>query len=778
MESINNALADLLQTVQTPGEFYAAGNCPMHLPLIEVDGVGPIALPLLPAQAAQLIATAERAPYGRSGETLVDTAVRRTWQIGADRVRITGRHWPEMLASIVERAGTGLGAGAGVASELYKMLIYDEGSFFVSHRDTEKSAGMFATLIIALPSVHAGGELVLRHRGREVRLAMRCTEPSEAEYAAFYADCLHEVLPVTSGCRLALVYNLLRKGKGRLPRPPLYDRETAALSRLLRRWGDEKSEEAEGAGEAPAGEDRSTKLVYPLEHAYTPAELSFAALKGADAAAAGVLAAAAQDAACELHVALLRIEESGAAEPTGYSGSRHYRRYRDRHDDDDEDGDSDEEFEVGEIFDRVLTLAHWSRTDGRVAALGTWPFTDVELCPGDALQDMDPDEQHFEEATGNEGASFERSYQRAALVLWPRSRRLAVLARAGFDASLPYLADLAERWARAGAEQGDAHWREAHALVGQILGCWPVHTNARAQEGKSAVATVLTLLVRLQDSEQIDAMLAGATTAGAYGAGDNSAIVHALKLLPAPRAGELLRAAVQANADLHIGGCADLLARASAVSGWRSGLQDAAKALLDAMPGGPARPQAQADAWRRERVDAAVVHDALRALVHIDAVVADRAVRHWLACPKTYGLDTVIVPALRRLAERPAVLKRPAGQHLCAAALAHLQARVGLDLAPPGDWQRDAQVACRCEHCQGLSRFLQSASQDIWRFKAREGDRRHVEESIRQGHLDIDCTTERKGSPHVLVCSKNQASYERRVKQRRADLEDLARLGA
>ena len=776
MESINNALADLLQTVQTPGDFYAAGSCSMHLPLIEVDGLGPIALPLLPAQAAQLIAAAERAPYGRGGETLVDTAVRRTWQIGADRVRIAGKHWPEMLAGIVERAATGLGAGTGVVPELYKLLIYDEGSFFVSHRDTEKSAGMFATLIVALPSLHAGGELVLRHRGREVPLAMRCTDPSEAEYAAFYADCLHEVLPVTSGCRLSLVYNLLRKGKGRAPRPPSYDREMAALSQLLRRWGDEQAEGAEDTEEAPASEDRPTKLVYPLEHAYTPAELSFAALKGADAAAAGVLAAAARDAACDLHVALLRIEESGSAEHTGHSGSRYYRRYRDD-DEDDDDGNDSAEFEVGEIFDRALTLAHWSSPDARVAALGTLPFTEAELCPGDALQGMDPDEQHFEEATGNEGASFERSYQRAALVLWPHSRRLQVLARAGFDASLPYLADLAARWAQAGADQGDALWREAHALVAQMLGCWPAHTNARAQEGKSAVATVLTLLVRLQDTEQIGAMLAGATAAGAYGAGDNPAIVQALKLLPARRAGELLRAAVQANADLHIGGCADLLARASAVSAWRSVLQDAAKALLDAMPGGPARPQAQADAWRREHADALVVHDALRALAHIDAALADRAVSHWLAWPKTYGLDTVIVPALRRLAERPAVLNRPAGQRLRAAALAHLQARVALDLAPPADWQRDAQVACRCEHCQSLSRFLQSASQDLWRFKAREGDRRHVEDSIRQGHLDIDCTTERKGSPHVLVCSKNQASYERRVKQRRADLEDLVRLG-
>jgi hypothetical protein len=66
------------------------------------------------------------------------------------------------------------------------------------------------------------GELVIRHRGREVSLALRCDEPSETMFAAFYADCLHEVLPVTSGCRLTLVYNLLRKEKGPPPDPPDY----------------------------------------------------------------------------------------------------------------------------------------------------------------------------------------------------------------------------------------------------------------------------------------------------------------------------------------------------------------------------------------------------------------------------------------------------------------------------------------------------------------------------------------------------------------------------
>lgn len=772
MDSINDALAAILQTVQTPGDFFAAGECAMHVPLIEVEGIGPIALPLLPAQAARLIAVAERAPYGRGADTLVDTAVRRTWQIGADRVRIQGRHWPTMLDGVVERAANGLGAGAGVEAELYKLLVYDEGSFFLNHRDTEKAPGMFGTLIVALPSLHAGGELVIRHREREVRLDLRRSDLSELAWAAFYADCVHEVLPITSGCRLVLVYNLRRKGRGRLPRPPSYDKETAALERLLRAWCNE-------AGNPD--EDRPLKLVYPLAHAYTPAELSFAALKGADAAAATVLTAAAGDAACDLHAALLRIEESGAAEYNGYSNPRWRSRY---HDDDEEDGDdeSDDEFRVAEIFDRSLTLSDWRRPDGGVASLGALPFSDGEVCPPDALADMEPDEQHFHEATGNEGASFERSYQRAALVLWPHAQRHHLIARAGLAASLPALNGMVDAWVGAGATPGDAAWTEAHDLAAQMLPCWPVQASHGARDGSSAEARMLSQLVRLQDREHMESMLAGVVAAGAYATGDNAALVQALHLLPAARVGALLLAVVRGNADLHIGGCADLLARIAAVAAWRGQLLGAAQALLDAMPGDPAQPKSQADAWRRERADAGVVHDTLRALATAGhaglSALADQAVTHWLAWPKTYGMDAVIVPALRRLAERPALLNRPACLRLRAAALDHLRARSSLDLAPPADWRREARLSCHCEHCLALGRFLQSADQEVWRLKAREADRRHVEDSIRQGRHDIDCSTERKGSPHVLVCTKNQASYERRVAQRRADLDDLTRLKA
>src|SRR3954466_6306406 len=249
MPMITADLATVLGKIRRPGNFFAAGTTELLAPLLEVEGVGPVALPLLPAQADQLAAAAEPAPYGRGAATLVDPAVRRCRQIGPDRVRISGRHWARALEAIVARAAEGLGVDGPVSAEFYKLLLYEEGDFFVGHRDTEKAPGMFATLVVALPSSFSGGELVVRHKGREVRLDLRADDPAEVAFAAFYADCVHEVLPVTRGCRLILVYNLLRRGRGRAPEPPDYTAEQARVAALLQSWCDSKRRQDDDAPE-------------------------------------------------------------------------------------------------------------------------------------------------------------------------------------------------------------------------------------------------------------------------------------------------------------------------------------------------------------------------------------------------------------------------------------------------------------------------------------------------------------------------------------------------
>lgn len=157
-----------------------------------------------------------------------------------------GRHWQRSLDAIVAVASAGLGVSGPVTVQLYKLLVYDTGSFFVGHRDTEKAAGMFATLVIVLPSVYEGGELLIRHREREVCLNLAGADLSQAAFAAFYADCVHEVRPVIQGTRLTLVYNLLWQGSGTVA-PPEYPAEQAALATMLSRWAGARAPQAREA---------------------------------------------------------------------------------------------------------------------------------------------------------------------------------------------------------------------------------------------------------------------------------------------------------------------------------------------------------------------------------------------------------------------------------------------------------------------------------------------------------------------------------------------------
>jgi len=111
------------------------------------------------------------------------------------------------------------------------------------------------------------------------------------------------------------------------------------------------------------------------------------------------------------------------------------------------------------------------------------------------------------------------------------------------------------------------------------------------------------------------------------------------------------------------------------------------------------------------------------------------------------------------------------------ASLDHLRRRIALPLEAPRDWTRANLLKCTCGDCRGLGAFLVASDQQQWRLKAVQDRRTHVEQSIRSAACDLDLTTERRGSPHTLVATKNQASYERRAKQRREDLEHASVLG-
>ncbi len=419
--------------------------------------------------------------------------------------------------------------------------------------------------------------------------------------------------------------------------------------------------------------------------------------------------------------------------------------------------------------------------DGLPTTLGTLPINDDEVSPSDALDDMDPDEEHFHEATGNEGASFERTYARAALVIWPSGRILAVLNQAGLAATLPYLAELTGTSLAAGPKTGLPDKRQAEELARHMIATWPERTwHGQDRKEMSDLGRMLGLLARLGDPSIIEAMFEKLMIQRGHDKTDNPAILKALTLFADDRAADWLRKIVASHGVDALGACCALLARALAgnFANKPKLLLGAAQSLVSHLPGDPAA--APKDQWGRPNVaqsNAQCVADLVAVVDRVDPGLAKRATAHCLAWPRHFDPDAVLVPAIKGLLAS----RRRSGtafNTLHAASVAHITARIAEPLQAPQDWTRPSSIGCKCQHCDDLSKFLAHPGRESWTLRAAQQIRTHVEEALRRASADLDTQTLRKGSPHSLIAVKNQASYRRRVKQRQQDVTDLAILNS
>lgn len=540
------------------------------LPKVEVEGIGPLSFPVPEAQILQVIGQATRAPYGRGEQTILDESVRKVWQVSSGRVRVGGKSWPVTFDGILRQVAAGLGCEAdAVSAELYKLLVYDPGGFFAAHRDTEKVGGMFGTLVVVLPAAHQGGKLVLRHAGREATLDLSPAEVSEIRFAAFYADCEHEVRPITGGHRVCLVYNLIQRSAGGTLRAPDYEDQIATMAGLLER--------------SLTGTGTPAKIAWLMEHHYSPEGLSFAGLKAADAARVSVLIQSADRAHCVAHLAIVHIEESGEAEPVDYwRRSRDWGRY---HDDGEDEGAREADsrkFEVVEVFDRRHYMAQWRDQRDEPVEFGEIPLVPGELLPAGALDAEKPDQQRLLEASGNEGCSFERSYHRAVLVIWRRDRYAEVLLQAGVAAMLPLLKERVE--ACSAIEAPPSVHQEAVDLARQMVDAWrkaPPHDWRRP--APSGHVEMLKLLTQLQAADLLARFVAEVVTRD-YDGSENPTLTDCVTQLGANETGRLLGALVSKHFQERPGHCVDLLvavaARTPAHSAWKSAVLKIAGAVV------------------------------------------------------------------------------------------------------------------------------------------------------------------------------------------------------
>jgi hypothetical protein len=167
--NIKENLCASLNNVKPLGDIaYAQSidSCPN--PVLHVKNLGVIGLPLSVRDAGALIDACHQSPFGKGAETVVDTSVRKCWELNGDQFDLRHPRWPATLQEIVADVVRGLGVGSPnkVKADKYKLLLYEEGAFFLPHQDSPKADGMFGTLVICLPSKHEGVDVILTHGGK------------------------------------------------------------------------------------------------------------------------------------------------------------------------------------------------------------------------------------------------------------------------------------------------------------------------------------------------------------------------------------------------------------------------------------------------------------------------------------------------------------------------------------------------------------------------------------------------------------------------------------
>jgi len=737
-----------LQNIRGAGRFCTHASMPFVPPGIVLKNGDDLALPLNSAQAGMLRQLAEPAPYGMGAETRLDESVRKCWQIDASELCWTSKKWHSMLESLVEKIATELGVEGKVSAEPYKLLLYEKGGFFLPHRDTEKTPGMFGSLIISLPARHSGGELLLRHQGQVQTVDFAADfDPSEMRWAAFFADCEHEVLPVTSGHRLCLAFNLiLGSAGGKTPTAPKggADALLSGLQHIARTRGDD-----------------ITAIL--LEHRYTQEGLRVAVLKGDDRARAAALFEAAETAGLTARLALVSLYQMGQLEEDHEDDYYSRRRRGSRRNDEDADG------EMGEIYDESLTIEHWRKPNDQKENFGSFKITEKNLLSLATLGEGEPDEKFAEGYTGNAGCTMEHWYRRAAIAVWPQDAGPVLLARYDFTAACEGFATLAKQSGLKAKQHALALINEARKRL----------FEANEWEAEAIASHMRPLLRGIGDLG--DAVLFEKITksefALAFQKADRDTWAALLRGFSHQPLDQLLsqtppgaiskhRQSWFCAMDAMLGNAADLLPRYAD--------------LLPRLATGQAMPSrgihADDSSFNNPSYHA---HLMLAASCEVRAKTERKELTAWLLHEGDLEhLRTVLAPALLEKTHRAWFKKAHSlAAGVLTAAIQRLATETARCIDPYPDQCRPTPAKTSTDPLiHALLFFMADPTAARHEVRRNQAERIRVEDYVKRHNLDLDLHTERKGSPHTLVCRKNDQSYHRALKQRTEDEKLLKRL--
>ena len=760
-------LSDRVATIRRAANFCVGGAMDDVSPDIEVAGFGPLKLPLKPTAARRLIALCKQAPFGQGTKTLVDKKIRNAYQLDPDQFVLSNPAWEEAIRATTRTVAERLGLPADdLVPELYKLLLYRPGGHFKSHRDSEKSNGMVASLVVALPSSFEGGVLTVRHgrASKSFGFAIAAAE-EQPYYAAFYADCEHEVSPVEEGFRLCLAYNLvLRVPKGRKKGAPEDSSPAKKMAQSLAQWATMAS---------------SRPLVFALDHQYTQHGLSLELLKGGDRKTADLVLAAAEEANCRAYFCQVQRHIRQFADAGDYDHGRSRRR-------EDYGSAASRKYSLGEVYEDEMRGKEWVDVQGERQRFPEIDIDAESIVASTSVNEWKPTREEYEGYTGNEGNTLDRWYHRSVLCVWHRDNHFNVFARGDIAFAIDMLRSMVGKLKKAAKSRFEAERGECVRLAKAIAGQWPMNPRnyrsylPRDPDRDKQLGKVIALFEEIDDPDSVKMLLRAAL--------GNDPITELAPLIKAmfrahgvaPFADDLV-ALFEKNDDGFRGSnylWLDEFVRARLDDSGREALiAKLARIAAERFCGPTPKDDFNgANAILPEKT----LPILLTALVAAnDEATLAQLSRYVLNDVAQFSIVNVQVPALEKV-----LAWRRKGNAPIAPVLfdwlrelrERLSAATAHEPRPSTDWARAADVKCfgyRCVRCEQLNQFLADPAAQTAEIVASVGDRTHMVDMIRQHGCDIAHETKAKSNRYALVLTKTDASFQRRLRQFEMDRDAL-----
>lgn len=700
----------LMKQIESSGTFSAFGKMSPIFPGLVIQNVGEVSLPLSEHQAKEIVNQCEQAPFGRKEETIIDTNVRNVWQVPSKMVELSNPEWNLVVEKACKEVANKLGlSDCKVHFELYKVLLYAKGSFFKEHRDTEKIPNMFATMVINLPSTHEGGELIIRHGTEQTQYSFAGKSKFYPEFAAFYADCYHEVLPIQSGFRLSLIYNLAIANRVKQPALSQQEKIIDQINTHIQAWSQKENE--------------NLTLTYLLDHSYSEQNLAIENLKNHDFAKASILFKLAQKNQCKVFLCLVSYFEESYGDC--WNG----------------------EYEECEVTCQEVYAHHFISPTGEKIEVEELVLEEDQILAEISLRKGPGREISISEATGNEGATKELWYHRGAIIMWPERRDLEIIFKSDIAFAIHHLKKLIkERDVKEGENRKTAI-QLAHHII----------NNKKATDLQGLMEYFITLgdveilnkMVKLELQHNLTKIPVKTLVQilNKFSWSVFTKEIHDLLLQ------HMRFDALKVLAWLH----ALLLEKPTSpesqalIIQW---FQEVVKSLITIQEPNKAKH---------------ALAEIFKMLIAIEnQQIANEVIASISNYKQPVNLFLIYAPAVLNLIESH---KNQLGDLGIFRIIAHdfsqyAQEHYSSSPIAPISLTRIGQIACPCDFCKEVNKFLPDPNRSNLSFeKVLQRDMLHIETKIKEHHLDLTIRIERQPPKFKGAISKNQHSYEQALKR-------------